>query len=70
MYAWPELIQLWEHEQLTDEQVIGQLVRYGEAHEATLAALRRRQEHLEQLVIALTTRVVALESGRPTRPAR
>jgi len=31
--------QMWTHEQLTDEQVIGQLVRYGEAHEATLTAL-------------------------------
>ncbi|MFN8495940.1 MAG: hypothetical protein U0350_50580 [Caldilineaceae bacterium] len=64
MYPWPELIHLWEHEQLTAEQLIGQLVRYGEAHEALLTALRRQQENQAQLINTLTARVVALETGR------
>ncbi|MFN8489691.1 MAG: hypothetical protein U0350_19055 [Caldilineaceae bacterium] len=69
MYPWPELSKLWEQEQLTAEQAIGQLMRYGEAHEVTLAALRRRQDNLEQLVTTLTARISVLESTHPHRPA-
>ncbi|MFN8488211.1 MAG: hypothetical protein U0350_11500 [Caldilineaceae bacterium] len=65
MYEWSELLERWEHEQLTEVQLLGQLLRYGAAHEAALTALRRQQENLVSLITDLTTRLVALETGRP-----
>ncbi|MFN8490586.1 MAG: hypothetical protein U0350_23555 [Caldilineaceae bacterium] len=57
MYAWSELIRLWEQERLTAEQVIGQLLKYGEQRERAEAALLRRVEILEQTVATLSARV-------------
>lgn len=50
MYEWSELIKLWEREQMTPEQVIGQLLKQGEAQQALLTALQRRLEQVEQTV--------------------
>ncbi len=47
MYEWSELIKLWEHEQVTQMQVIGQLLKHGEAQQALLVALQRRLEQVE-----------------------
>lgn len=51
MYEWSELIKLWEREQVTPVQVIGQLLKHGEAQAAQLTALQRRMEQMEQTVI-------------------
>lgn len=48
MYEWAELIKLWERAQVTPEQVIGQLLKHGEAQGALLVALQRRLEQVEQ----------------------
>ncbi|MFN8490158.1 MAG: hypothetical protein U0350_21400 [Caldilineaceae bacterium] len=47
MYTWPELIHLWEREQLTTEQVIGQLLQHGAAQQTLIEALQRRLERGE-----------------------
>ena len=64
MYAWAELLKLWELERLSTEQVIGQLVQYGQQNSSALAAVQRRQDGLEQLLTALVARVTALETRR------
>lgn len=64
MYAWAELLKLWELERLSTEQVIGQLLQQGQQHSSALAAVQRRQEGLEQLLAALAARVTALETRR------
>ena len=52
MYAWAELIKLWELERLSTEQVIGQLLQQGQQQSSALAAVQRRQDGLEQLLAA------------------
>ena len=62
MYEWSELIKLWELEQLTTEQVIGQLLRHGQqSHRAHTDMLRQ--------VEMLTARVTALEASQAKRAA-
>ncbi len=56
MYHWTELIELWEHERLTPEQVIGQLLKYGEQVHNGEAELRRRLETVEQTVATFMAR--------------
>lgn len=48
MYEWSELIKLWEREQVTLAQVIGQLLKHGEAQQALLTTLQRRLEQVER----------------------
>ncbi|MCE7988464.1 MAG: hypothetical protein DYG89_45480 [Caldilinea sp. CFX5] len=48
MYEWAELIKLWERDQVTEIQVIGQLLKHGEAQQARLNTLQRRLEQMEQ----------------------
>ena len=48
MYEWLELIKLWERDQVTEIQVIGQLLKHGEAQQARLTELQRRLEQVEQ----------------------
>lgn len=62
MYEWPELIRLWEHEQVTEVQVIGQLLKYGEAQHTQIMTLQRRLEQVEHTVSILRT-------GTPPHPA-
>ena len=62
MYEWSELIKLWELEQLTTEQVIGQLLRHGQhVHRAHTDTLRQ--------VDILVARVTALEALQTKRAA-
>ena len=56
MYEWTELIKLWEQERLTPEQVIGQLLRYGQQVYSAEAELRRRLETLEQTMATFIVR--------------
>ncbi len=46
MYEWAELIKLWEHERLTMEQVIGQLLRYSEQSYNANVDMQRALEKL------------------------
>jgi len=64
MYAWAELLKLWELERLSTEQVVGQLLQQGQQQNSTLAAVQRQQDGLEQLLAALAARVSALEARR------
>lgn len=64
MYAWAELLKLWELESLSTEQVIGQLLQQGQHQNSALAAVQRRQDGLEQLLAALAARVTTLEARR------
>ena len=64
MYAWAELLKLWELERLSTEQVIGQLLQQGQHQNSALAAVQRRQDGLEQLLAALAARVTTLEARR------
>lgn len=50
MHEWSELIRLWEHDQVTATQVIGQLLKHGEANHKLMMAFQRRFEQLEQLL--------------------
>ena len=47
MYTWSELISRWEHDQMTQVQVIGQLLKYGEEQHTLILALQRRLEQVE-----------------------
>jgi len=69
MYDWAELIKLWELERLTTEQVIGQLLKYGEAVHRGEAALQRRVETLEQTVATLIARDTAAQVHPAKRAA-
>jgi hypothetical protein len=50
MYKWSELIHLWEREQVTQVQVIGQLLKHGEAQAAQITALQRQVEQVAEAV--------------------
>lgn len=69
MYEWAELIKLWEHEQLTTEQVIGQLLRHGQTSASAYVTTQRQVEMLAQTLAALTARVAALEASQAKRSA-
>ncbi len=60
MYEWAELIKLWEHERLTMEQVIGQLLRYSQQSYNANADMQRALEKL-------TARITTLEAGQAQR---
>ncbi|MEZ4731157.1 MAG: hypothetical protein R3E79_28890 [Caldilineaceae bacterium] len=49
-YALPELSRRWEHEQITSEQVIGQLILYVTEQQQRLAELEKRLRQLEQRI--------------------
>lgn len=53
MYEWSELLKLWEHEQVTEMQVIGQLLKHGEGQHALNHSLLRRLEQVEHALAAL-----------------
>jgi len=69
MYEWTELIKLWEQERLTPEQVIGQLLRYGQQVHSAEAELRRRLETLEQTMATFVARDRASTTPAAKRPA-
>ena len=69
MYDWRELKLLWEHERLTTEQVIGQLIRWGEQTHTAAFTLQRQHELLEQQVKNLAAQVTALQ-GQLAQPPK
>lgn len=70
MYEWAELIKLWEHNQVTPEQVIGQLLKHGEAQQAQLTALQRRLAKVEQTPAAGTETLPTPAAGKPSAVRR
>jgi hypothetical protein len=54
MYEWSELIKLWEHDQVTQTQVIGQLLKHGEGQHTLTLSLLRRLEQVEQTLATLS----------------
>ena len=67
MYEWSELIKLWELEQLTTEQVLGQLLRHGQQSHSVNADTQRQVEQLARTITTLTARVTALEAPQAKR---
>ncbi len=61
-HEWQELRHRWEREQLSQEQMLGQLLQWGEQHHTTITSTQRQVEALEQAVAALTTRMTTLET--------
>jgi hypothetical protein len=47
-YTLPELSRRWEHEQITSEQAIGQLILYLTEQQQRLTELEKRLRQLEQ----------------------
>jgi|688.fasta_scaffold607057_2 predicted transcriptional regulator len=47
MDEWAALMKLWERAAVTPEQVIGQLLRHGEAQGAQIVTLQRRLDQVE-----------------------
>ncbi len=70
MYDWTELIERWEHERMTPEQVIGQLLKYGEQSHKNEAELRRRLETVEQTVAMLVARDQTTQAPPAQRPSQ
>ena len=70
MYEWTELIKLWEHEQVTETQVIGQLLKHGEAQHVRMTALLRRVEQLEQALTARPGTPPLAGAGKPMTERR
>ncbi|MFN8487826.1 MAG: hypothetical protein U0350_09560 [Caldilineaceae bacterium] len=62
MYEWSELLKLWENEGLTTEQMLGQLLRHGQATDSAHLALYRQVEMLAHTITTLTAQVTAIEA--------
>ncbi len=45
-YTWEELRRKWDRDEMTIEQAVGQLIVWGERHEARLLFLEREWEGL------------------------
>ncbi|MBV7327375.1 hypothetical protein KFU94_03775 [Chloroflexi bacterium TSY] len=60
-YPWGDLRQKWNLEQISTEQAVGQLIVWGQQHEARLLALLRELEAIAQSVADLDTRVQGVE---------
>ncbi|MFN8486593.1 MAG: hypothetical protein U0350_03315 [Caldilineaceae bacterium] len=63
-YDWETLKWQWEHDKLSAEQMVGQLLQWGEQTHQQGAANERKLEALERQVtalLALAARVTALE---------
>ncbi len=60
-YPWDELHLKWEREELTAEQVVGQLIIWGEQHEARLLILEREWEGLAHSLADHDTRLQGVE---------
>ena len=68
-YSWQELKFKWEKEVLTSEQVIGQLLVWGENSYTMLMAYQRQVESKQRQVDELLARVAELERRLPLRSA-
>ncbi len=65
-YDWAVLKQQWEHDQLSMEQMMGQLMQWGEQLHQQNIANQRQMAALERQVAGLTAQVTALANQRPT----
>ncbi len=66
MHPYHDLVRFWQHEQLTAEQMIGQMVQH-------IGALYEKQQELEREHIHLTQELQALAArldGTPNVPAK
>jgi len=70
MYEWREFKVLWEHERLTPEQAIGQLIGWGEQTYTIAFTLQRQHELLEQQVKNLAAQVATLQGQLVQLPKR
>ena len=70
MYEWNELKALWEHDRVTPEQVIGQLILWGEQNHKVATTYQRQQVMLEQQVKTLAVQVAALQTHLGRAPGR
>lgn len=63
-YDWIVLKRQWERAELSVEQMVGQLLQWGEQTHQQNSAHERQLTALERQLSALTARVAALESQR------
>ncbi|MFN8489975.1 MAG: hypothetical protein U0350_20480 [Caldilineaceae bacterium] len=63
-YDWTVLKRQWERAELSTEQMVGQLLQWGEQTHQQNVAHERQLAALERQLAALTARVAALESQR------
>ena len=61
VYDWETLKWQWEHDKVSMEQMIGQLLQWGEQTHQQSTTNQRQMEALERRVIALVARVAVLE---------
>jgi hypothetical protein len=69
MHSLSDLKLKWEHESITDEQMIGQLLQHIEALYDEQLALRREIRQLAQ-ALAATTATDAHANGKPKAKAK
>ena len=62
-YAWADLVQRWEREEITLEQLGGQLLVWSAQLHEMLVFCQREQEGMRYSLTDLTARVQALEKG-------
>ncbi|MFN8492151.1 MAG: hypothetical protein U0350_31420 [Caldilineaceae bacterium] len=68
-YDWETLKWQWEHDKVSMEQMMGQLLQWGEQTHQQCTNHQRQLEALERQVIALAARVTVLEQQRSTPKA-
>ncbi|MFN8487762.1 MAG: hypothetical protein U0350_09240 [Caldilineaceae bacterium] len=64
VYDWTHLLQRWANGQIDTEQMIGQLLQWGQKTAEQAARCEQKQVMLEQQIAALAARVAALEDKR------
>jgi hypothetical protein len=65
VYDWAVLKRQWEQAGLSVEQMVGQLLQWGEQTHEQGQAHQRQIAALERQLAGLAARVTALESQRP-----
>ena len=60
-HDWETLKWQWEHDKLSMEQMMGQLLQWGEQTHQQCTANQRQMEALERQVMTLAARVTVLE---------
>ena len=60
-YDWAEFRRKWERDEMTTEQAVGQLIVWGERHEAQLLALTRELEGYDHALADHDARLQGVE---------
>ncbi len=63
-YAWDELAHRWEHDEMTIEQLNGQLLVWSRQLHEMLVLNQREQEGIMHALADLNARMARLEEGR------